>query len=116
MPVPTLAQQCATYPTLRTGGMQDIREPMRAITRKICPCKQRGLELVILEIAIPTFPTQTRHHDFPAPTFKTQQFFGSSPNFHAALCLKFFDLVIQFTHGIHSLQMGPIIHSIKNPP
>ena len=38
--------------------------------------------------------------DFPIPTFKTQKFFGSSPNFYAAL--KFFDLVIQFLHGIQA--------------
>ena len=34
IPVPTLAQQCATSPTLRTGGMQDMREPMRESTGK----------------------------------------------------------------------------------
>ena len=34
MPLPTLAQQCATSPTLRTGGMQDIRDPMRGSTGK----------------------------------------------------------------------------------
>ena len=41
MPVPTLAQQCATSPTLRTGGMQDIRDPMRVSTGKSTTwCKQ----------------------------------------------------------------------------
>ena len=69
MPVPTLAQHISNIADRRDARHKG---PNARKHWKICNCKQMGLKLVILEIAIPTFPTRTRHHDFPIPTFKTQ--------------------------------------------
>ena len=70
MPVPTLAQQCVTSPTLRTGGMQDIREPMRARTVKHAIANEWPTNWSYLRLQFQRFPHGPDILTFPSPLLK----------------------------------------------
>ena len=96
--------------------MQDIREPLRGSTGKSAIANTWAWNWSYLRLQFQHFPHKPDIMTFPSPLLKHNYFFWSSPKLYAALCFKFFDLVIQFPDGIHPLQMGHIIPPIRDPP
>ena len=79
MPVPILAQQCATSPTLRTGGMQDIREPMRESIGKTAIANKWAWNWSYLRLQFHYFPHEPGIMTFPSPLLKHNNFLGVPP-------------------------------------
>ena len=85
--VPTLAQHCATSPTLRTGGMQDIREPMRGSTEKSAIANKWAWNWSYLRLQFQHFPREPDFIDmtFPSPLLKHNNFL-EVPEFPQFVC------------------------------
>ena len=121
-PVPTLAQQCATSPSLRTGRMQDVREPMRASTRKYTIANKWARNGSYWRLQFQHLPHEPNIMTFPSPFFKKTNFVGvppiSMPTSASSflICFNLLDLVVKFPRGIYPLQMGHIVPHIENPP
>ena len=79
MPVPTHAQQCATSPTLRTGGMQDIRDPMRGSTGKSAIVNKWAWNWSYLGLQFQHVPHEPDIMTFPSPLLKHNNFLGVPP-------------------------------------
>ena len=79
MHVPTLAQQCAISATLRPGGMQDIRDPMRGSTGKSAIANKWAWNWSYGRLQFQRLPHEPDIMTFPSPRLKHNNFFGVPP-------------------------------------
>ena len=109
MPVPTLGQQCATSPTLRTGGMQDIREPMRASIGKSAIANKWDGNGSYLRLQFQHFQHEHDIMTFPSRLLKHNNFLGVPPISMPPSASSF------FTHSI-SPRHPSFAHGPYHPP